>query len=358
MRTLELRGKSLVLIDQTLLPEKLKFMKCNNVDSIARAIREMKVRGAPALGVAAAMALAVTALNSRVKSRDALLRELKRAAKKIRQTRPTAVNLFVGLDRVLEVALKTKGGAREVAKAVVAEVQKIADEDVKTNKRMGRNGARLIKDGATVLTHCNAGALACVDYGTALGVIRAAKEHGKRIRVIATETRPLCQGARLTAWELKREGIPVTVITDSMVGHVMKHGLVDLVMVGADRIAADGDAANKIGTYTIAVLAKEHRVPFYVVAPSTTIDMRTSTGDKIPIEYRKPSEVEFVGRERLIPKGVKVLNPAFDVTPAHLITAIVTERGVVEPTKLKSLFKDKNAVQKFSRSGSRSFCIS
>jgi len=340
MRTLELRGKSLVLIDQTLLPEKLKFIKCNSADSIARAIKEMKVRGAPALGVVAAMALAVTALNSRAKSRGALLRELKRAAKKIRQTRPTAANLFVGLDRVLEVALKTKGGVREVTKAVVAEAQKIADEDVKTNKRMGRNGARLIVDGATVLTHCNAGALACVDYGTALGVIRAAKEQGKRIKVIATETRPLCQGARLTAWELKREGIPVTVITDNMVGYCFSKRFVNAVIVGADRIAANGDVANKIGTYTIAVLAKEHNIPFYVVAPSTTIDMKTSTGDKIPIEFRKPSEVEFVGKKRLVPKGVKVLNPAFDVTPAHLITAIVTERGVVEPTKLKSLFKN------------------
>jgi methylthioribose-1-phosphate isomerase len=339
MRTLELRGKSLVLIDQTLLPEKLKFIRCDSVDSIARAIKEMKVRGAPVLGVAAAMALAVAALNSRAKTKDVLLRELNRAARKIRRTRPTAVNLFVGVDRVLKVALKTKGGVREVTKAVVMEAQKIAEEDIKTNKNMGKNGARFIKDGATVLTHCNAGALACVDYGTALGVIRAARDQGKRVKVIATETRPLCQGARLTAWELKRDGIPVTVITDSMVGHVMKQGLVDLVMVGSDRIAANGDVVNKIGTYTVAVLAKQHRVPFYVVAPTTSIDMDTPTGGKIQIEYRKPREVEFIGGKRLVPKGVKVLNPAFDVTPARLITAIVTERGIVEPDKLKSLFK-------------------
>jgi methylthioribose-1-phosphate isomerase len=339
MRTLELRGKSLVLIDQTLLPEKLKFIRCDSVDSIARAIKEMKVRGAPALGVAAAMALAVAALNSRAKTKDVLLRELNRAAKKIRQTRPTAANLFVGIDRVLKVARKIKGGVREVTKAVVAEAQKIAEEDVITNKKLGKNGASLIKDGATVLTHCNAGALACVDYGTALGVIRAARDSGKRVKVIATETRPLCQGARLTAWELKRDGIPVTVITDNMIGHVMKQGLVDLVLVGSDRIAANGDAANKIGTYTIAVLARQHRVPFFVVVPTTSIDMDTPTGDKIKIEYRKPQEVEFIGGKRLVPKGVKVLNPAFDVTPAHLITAIVTERGVVEPSKLKSLFE-------------------
>jgi methylthioribose-1-phosphate isomerase len=339
MRTLELRGKSLVLIDQTLLPEKLKFIRCDSVDSIALAIKEMKVRGAPALGVAAAMALAVVALNSKAKTKDVLLRELNHAARKIRRTRQTAVNLFVGVDRVLKVALKIKGGVREVTKAVVMEAQKIAEEDIRTNKNMGKNGVRFIKDGATVLTHCNAGALACVDYGTALGVIRAARDQGKRVKVIATETRPLCQGARLTAWELKRDGIPVTVITDSMVGHVMKQGLVDLVMVGSDRIAANGDAANKIGTYTVAVLAKQHRVPFYVVAPTTSIDMDTPTGGKIQIEHRKPREVEFIGGKRLVPKGVKVMNPAFDVTPAHLITAIVTERGVVAPDKLKSLFK-------------------
>jgi len=339
MRTLELRGKSLVLIDQTLLPEKLKFIRCDSVDSIAQAIEEMKVRGAPALGVAAAMALAVAALNSRAKTRNALLRELNHAARKICRTRPTAVNLFVGVDRVLKVALKTKGGVREVTKAAVMEAQKIAEEDIRTNKNMGKNGARFIKDGATVLTHCNAGALACVDYGTALGVIRAAREQGKHVKVIATETRPLCQGARLTAWELKRDGIPVTVITDNMVGHVMKQGLVDLVMVGSDRIAANGDVANKIGTYTVAVLARLHRVPFYVVAPTTSIDMDTPTGGKIQIEHRNPREVEFIGGKRLAPKGVKVLNPAFDVTPARLITAIVTERGVVAPSKLKSLFK-------------------
>jgi len=338
MRTLELRGKSLVLIDQTLLPEKLEFIKCKTVSDVARAIKGMKVRGAPALGVTAAMALAVAALNSRAKSREALLRELKRADKIIRRTRPTAVNLFVGLDRVMRVAFKTSGDVQMVRKAVVQEAQKIADEDIETNKRMGRNGARLIKDGATVLTHCNAGALACVDYGTALGVIRAAREQGKRFKVIATETRPLCQGARLTAWELKREGIPVTVITDNMVAHVMGQGLVDAVFVGADRIAANGDVANKIGTYSIAVLAKEHRVPFYVVAPTTTIDLSTSTGKKIPIEHRASREVEFIGGKRLVPKGVKTLNPAFDVTPARLVAAIVTERGVVKPDKVKSLF--------------------
>ncbi len=334
MRTLELRGKSVVLVDQTLLPGKLKFIKCNSANSIARVIREMRIRGAPALGVAAAMALAVAALNSGTKSGRALLHELRRAADKIRRTRPTGANLFVGLNRVLKAALKA-GDVEEMKWVVVREVRRIADEDVRANKRMGRHGARLIKNGATVLTHCNTGALACVDYGTALGAIRAARERGKRVRVIVTETRPLCQGARLTAWELKRERIPVTVITDGAVGHAMERGLIDLVMVGADRIAANGDAANKIGTYTIAVLAKEHRVPFYVVAPTTTIDMGTPTGEKIPIEYRASREVEFMGGKRLVPKGVKVLNPAFDITPARLITAIVTERGVVKPSELK-----------------------
>ncbi len=337
MRTIELRGKSVVLIDQTRLPEKLKFIKCNSVDAIARAIKTMQIRGAPALGVAAAMALAVTALRSQARDKAGLLRELERSAKKIGRTRPTAVNLFVGLDRALKVARKAKS-IQEVCEAVVREAKRIADENVEANKRIGKHGASLIRDGNTILTHCNTGALACVDYGTALGAIRAAWSQGKRIRVIATETRPRLQGARLTAWELKRAGIPVTVITDNMVGALMSQGAIDLVMVGADRIAANGDVVNKVGTYTLAVLAKEHGVPFYVVAPTPTIDLRVRTGSEVPIEHRDPREVIFVGRTRLVPKGVKVLNPAFDLTPARLVTAIVTERGIVRPAELKSLF--------------------
>ncbi len=339
MRTIELRGKEAVLIDQSKLPSKLEFVRCRDVDAIVRAIKQMKIRGAPALAAAAAMGLAVTALHSKAESREELIHELEAAAGKIKSTRPTAVNLFVGLRRVLETARKIKGGINEIRQAVVGEAQRIADEDVEINRRMGKNGSKLLKDGDTVLTHCNTGALATVDYGTALGVIRAAHDEGKRVKVIATETRPLLQGARLTVWELKREGIPVTLITDSMVGYVMSRGKVDLVLVGADRIAANGDVANKIGTYTLAVLAKRHRVPFYVVAPTTTIDLKTSSGNEIEIEHRDPSEVTSIGGKRVAPKGVDVLNPAFDITPATLVTAIITEQGIVRPRKVKSLFK-------------------
>jgi len=338
MRTIELRGKSVILIDQTRLPDKLKLVRCESADAIARAIKTMQVRGAPVLGVAAAFALAVTVLRSRSSSRAGLLRDLERAAGKIRRTRPTAVNLFACLDRVLKVAHSAKD-VGDMRKAVVREAQRIADEDVETNKRMGRYGASLIKNGGTILTHCNTGALATVDYGTALGAICTAWAQGKRIRVIATETRPLLQGARLTAWELKRKGIPVTVITDNMVGHCFAKKLVDLVMVGADRIAANGDVANKIGTYSIAVLARAHRVPFYVVAPTSTIDLKMRSGRQIPIEQRSAREVAFIGRKRVVPRGVNILNPAFDLTPAGLVTAIVTERGVVKPSKVKSLFR-------------------
>ncbi len=338
MRTIELRGKDVVLIDQTRLPREFRLVRCRNAEEVARAIERMQVRGAPALAAAAAMALAVTALRSKAGTKVQFMRELRRAASRIRRTRPTAVNLFVGLNRVLGVA-QAAPSAKQACSAVVRETRRIAEEDIEVNKRMGEHGARLLRDGDVVLTHCNAGALATVDYGTALGVVRTAWRSGKRISVIATETRPLLQGARLTAWELKREGIPVTVVTDSMTGHLMARKMIKVVLVGADRIAANGDAANKIGTYTIAVLAKEHNVPFYVVAPLSTIDMTKRTGKDIPIEQRRPEEVALIGQTRIVPKGVKVLNPAFDVTPARFITAIVTEKGVVKPAELKKLFK-------------------
>jgi len=337
MRTIELRGKSAVLIDQTRLPRELRLVKCRSAEELAKAIERMQIRGAPALAAAAAMALAVTALRSKARGKAQMMRELEAAAARVRRTRPTGVNLFVGLKRVLSVA-RSASDVREIRAAVVREAKRIADEDVEANRRMGKHGARLLKDGDIVLTHCNTGALATVDYGTALGVVRAARRQGKHVRVIATETRPFLQGARLTAWELKREGIPVTVIIDNSVGYVMVQDEVDVVLVGADRIAANGDVANKIGTYSIAVLAKEHRVPFYVVAPTSTIDLSVRSGREIPIEQRDASEVEFIGRTRVVPKGVKVLNPAFDITPARLVKAIVTERGVVKPTELKSLF--------------------
>jgi methylthioribose-1-phosphate isomerase len=338
MRTIELRGKTVVLIDQTKLPRELKLVRCESAEEVAEAIERMQIRGAPALAATAAMALAVTALRSRAGGKAQLLRELGIAAKRLERTRPTAVNLFVGIDRALKAA-RSAGSVKEMRGAVVREAKRIADEDVEVNRQMGERGARLIKSGDTVLTHCNTGALATVDYGTALGVIRTAWRQGKRIRVITTETRPLLQGARLTAWELKREGIPVAVGTDGMVGYVMARGMVDLVMVGADRIAANGDVVNKIGTYQIAVLAREHRVPFYVVVPTSTIDLRMRSGNRVSIEQRAASEVVQIGRTRVVPRGVQVFNPAFDVTPARLVTAIVTERGIVKPSKVKSLFR-------------------
>ena len=329
LRTIELRGKSVILIDQTKLPQKLRLVRCENAEEVARAVERMQVRGAPALAAAAAMALAVTALRSKAGTKAQLLRELRRAADVVGRTRPTAVNLFVGLKRALDAA-KANPDAKRARRAVVREAKRIAEEDVKVNKRIGENGARLLKSGDVVLTHCNAGALATVDYGTALGVVRSAWRKGKRIRVIATETRPLLQGARLTAWELKRDGIPVTVITDNMVGYCFRKKMINLVMVGADRILSDGHVINKIGTYTIAIAAKFHSVPFYVVAPLSTFDLK-STVEKVIIEERDAREVKEIRGRKIVPEGVPVLNPAFDVTPPDLITAIVTEKGIITP---------------------------
>lgn len=338
MRTIELRGDEVILIDQTQLPLRLVRIKCRSAEEVAEAIEQMKIRGAPALAAAAAMALAITAVKSRARTKGQLLRELERAGRRIGRTRPTAVNLFVGLERALAAA-RSAADVEDVRKAVVREAEAIAEEDVKVNRKIGENGAVLMEDGDVVLTHCNAGSLATVDYGTALGVIRAAHSSGKKIEVIATETRPLLQGARLTAWELSREGIPVRVVTDGMVGYLMAKGMIDKVVVGADRIAANGDAANKIGTYSIAVLAKEHRIPFYIAAPTSTVDLKVKTGAEIPIEERRPEEVIFFRGVRVVPKGVKVFNPAFDITPARYITAFITERGVVKPGELSKLFK-------------------
>ncbi len=338
MRTIELRGGEVILIDQTLLPLKLKRIRCRSAEEVAVAIERMQVRGAPALAVAAAMALAVTVIRSKAKTKAQMMAELKWASDRIGRTRPTAVNLFVGLRRAMDAA-GAASDLNNVRAAVVRVAKDIADEDIRVNKKMGEIGSALLKDGDVVLTHCNTGALATVDYGTALGVIIAAHNSGKRVSVIATETRPLVQGARLTAWELKRKRVPVTVITDNMVGHVMARQKIDAVIVGADRIAANGDTANKIGTYSIAVLAKEHRVPFFIAAPTSTIDMKLKSGEDIPIEERRPEEVVFIGGVRMVPKGVKVFNPAFDVTPARLITAIITEKGLVKPSELGRLFK-------------------
>lgn len=305
--TIEWRGDRVRLIDQRRLPDELVFVECRSVDELCEAIRTMAVRGAPALGAAGAMGIALAQVTGA---------DVADAAERLRSTRPTAVNLAWGVDRAL------------AAEDRIAEAVRVAEEDVDRNRRIGRHGAELIPDGSRVLTHCNAGGLACVGYGTAVGVIRAAHEAGKAISVWVDETRPVLQGARLTAWELARLGIPATVIADVMAGSLMASGEIDCVVVGADRIAVNGDVANKIGTYSLAVLARHHGIPFYVAAPTSTIDPHCRTGAEIPVEQRDAREVaELVGR-RLTPEGVAVDNRAFDVTPAELVTAVITEDGV------------------------------
>ncbi|MGQ9564993.1 MAG: S-methyl-5-thioribose-1-phosphate isomerase [Candidatus Bathyarchaeales archaeon] len=335
MRTIEWKNGVVVTIDQTKLPNTAEFFEIRTCIQMADAIRAMKIRGAPLLGVAAAYGLALTAYNSRASTKEGLLAELDASAELLRKTRPTAVNLFWGIERILRKARESSGNVSVVRDLVIQEAQLMADEDVKTNQAIGENGARVIEDDDVILTHCNAGSLATVDYGTALAVIRVAKEQGKRVRVFATETRPKMQGARLTAFELKRDNIPVTLITDSMVGYVMYKGLVNKVIVGADRIVKDA-VFNKIGTYTVAVLAYEHKIPFYVAAPKSTFDLaRYANG--VTIEERNPEEVTFCGGQKIAPEGVEVLNPAFDITPLKYVTGIICEDEVLSPAGLKKL---------------------
>jgi methylthioribose-1-phosphate isomerase len=332
MRTIEWKDGTVVIVDQTKLPNEEVWVKMTNSDEMASAITEMKLRGAPLIGVAAAYGLALTAFHSKAENRENLMKELEASAEVLRKTRPTAVNLFWALDRVMKKAQETLGTKEALAEAVVAEAQRMADEDVEVNRKMGKNGAELIKDGDVVLTHCNAGSLATVDYGTALGVVRAAIEEGKNVKVISCETRPKLQGARLTCYELMRDNIPVTLITDTMVGYVMSKGLVDKVVVGADRVVKDA-VLNKIGTYNVAVLASEHGIPFYVAAPMSTMDMSRTSEDAV-IEERSPTEVTNVRSERIAPEGVKVLNPAFDITPLVYVDGIITEEGILVPELL------------------------
>ncbi len=313
-------------IDQTKLPLDEVTLKIENVDQMCEAIKVLRIRGAPLLGAAAGFGIALAAYHSRARNKEKLLMEMETAAEEIRRTRPTAVNLFWAIDRVLAEARIFVGSVEDLKTAVVAEAQKIADEDVAQNHAIGKNGASLIKDGDTILTHCNAGELCAVEYGTALGVVRAAWEQGKKIKVIADETRPLLQGARLTAYELMRDGIPVTLITDNMAAHVMSKGLVDLVVVGADRIVQDA-VFNKIGTYGVAVLAKEHGIPFYVAAPKSTFDLARKAAD-IVIEERPAVEVTSFGGRQVAPIGVSVYNPAFDATPLKYVTGIINESQV------------------------------
>ena len=329
MRTIEWKEGAVELVDQTKLPNETVWVQITDYKSMASAIKEMKLRGAPLIGVAAAYGLALTAFHSRVETREELLKELEMSASVLRKTRPTAVNLFWAIDRIIEKARETPGTKEELAAAVVAEAKTMADEDVETNRKMGKFGAELIDDGDTVLTHCNAGSLATVDYGTALGVIRAAIEEGKKVRVISCETRPRLQGAKLTCYELMRDGIPVTLISDTMVGYVMSKGMVDKVVVGADRIVRDA-VLNKIGTYNVAILAFEHGIPFYVTAPMSTMDQSCFSSDAV-IEERNPMEVTNVGCERIAPEGVQVLNPAFDITPLEYVDAVITEEGILVP---------------------------
>ena len=329
-RTIEWRDDVVIMIDQTRLPAEEVYNEYRDFQSVAEAIRGMIIRGAPAIGVAAAMGVALGARDIIADTFESFFRQLENVCETIGRTRPTAVNLFWAIDRMKRVAQANKDKDLNSIRAILkAEAISIEQEDLAICKAMGKNGAALIKEGATILTHCNAGGLATAGYGTALGVIRAAQEAGKNIRVFADETRPWLQGARLTAWELMKDGIPVTLISDNMAGFFMRKGEIDCVVVGADRIAANGDTANKIGTYSVAVLAKENRIPFYVAAPISTLDLSLKSGDEIPIEERHAQEVTHLRGLPIAPDGVTVRNPAFDVTPARYIAGIITEKGVV-----------------------------
>ncbi len=328
------------MVDQRKLPGQEVYVRCRSAQEVARAIRTMVIRGAPAIGVAAAMGIALGLRKSTAKGTRQYAVELQKICDMMAATRPTAVNLFWAIDRMKKsFADGAQAGESpdELANRLEREARAIHDEDVASCRAMGSHGAAVVPDGARVLTHCNAGALATAGYGSALGVVRAAVEQGKQIAVIADETRPFLQGARLTAWELVRDGINTTVITESMAGPLMRAGDIDLVIVGADRIAANGDTANKIGTYTVAVLAHEHKVPFYVAAPLSTIDLSTPDGDQIPIEERDQREITHLGSARLTPEGVKIRNPAFDVTPHRYIAGIITEKGIIKPPYAESL---------------------
>jgi len=331
-----LKNDTVMTIDQTLLPHKVVYLKLNNCREVALAIKTMKIRGAPLIGVAAAYGLALTAFHSKASKKRAFLKQIEDSAKLLRRTRPTGANLFWAVDRILKkVHESSDSTVSALSDLVVSEAETMADEDAEINRKIGKHGSKLIDSGDTLLTHCNAGSLATVDYGTALGVVRAALEQGKKINVMVTETRPKLQGARLTAFELKRAGIPFTLITDSMVGYVMSKRLINKVIVGADRIVHDA-VVNKIGTYSIAVLAREHKVSFYVAAPISTFDLGHTAKDVV-IEERNPDEVLRFGSEAIAPSGTKAINPAFDITPMKYVSAIVCEKGVLTPEDTRKL---------------------
>ncbi len=329
---------AVVMIDQRTLPSEERYIVCTGYAEVADAIRNMAVRGAPAIGVAAAMGVALGASSIAANSEDLFLRELFLICDLLAATRPTAVNLFWAIERMKKTALAGRGdGVAHIREILKEEAIRIAIEDAAICRKIGENGAELIPDGATILTHCNAGALATAGYGTALGVIRAAFESGKKIEVFVDETRPWLQGARLTAWELMKDNIPATLITDSMAGFFMSRGEISCCVTGADRIAANGDTANKIGTYPVAVLARENGIPFYVAAPISTLDLSVSDGSEIPIEERPPEEITLIKGNRIAPEGVRVRNPSFDITPSRYISAIITEKGVVRGDYSSSL---------------------
>ncbi len=337
LKTIEWKDGKVIMIDQTRLPNELVFVTYDDYHQVADAIRTLVIRGAPAIGVSGAFGLALACLQSRAASKDELLADLNEARDVLYNTRPTAVNLKWGLDRIMGVA--NRGTAiREIKSEIVDSAKQMAQDDIRINMEMGRNGSALFEDNDTILTHCNAGALATVAYGTALGVIRAVRDSGKSIRVIATETRPVQQGSRLTAFELKHDGIDVSLIPDTAVGYSMAAGLVDRIIVGADRILRTGHVYNKIGTYQIAIMAKRHEIPFYVAAPLSTFDLESGTDD-IVIEQRKASEVTGMGGKKTAPDGIGVINPAFDVTPPELVSGIITEKAIARPPYGESIGK-------------------
>jgi len=340
IKTLEWTDEGVRFIDQRKLPTEETYLTCTTYEEVADAIRDMVVRGAPAIGVTAAMGIALGVRDAEGDHVSELRRHFDEICETIGETRPTAVNLFWAIRRMQDrFEACSEMPVEQIKQALILEAQRMYVEDIAANEAMGKHGAALMPSSGGVLTHCNAGALATCGYGTALGLIRAAVESGKKLQVFADETRPFLQGSRLTAWELVKDGIPTTVISDNMAGTIMKQGKIDAVVVGADRIAANGDVANKVGTYTVAVLAKEHGIPFYVAAPFSTVDLETPDGSKIPIEQRATREVTHIAGKAIAPEGVKVENPAFDVTPAKYVTAIITERGVVKAPYEENLRK-------------------
>ena len=344
LKTIEWKNNHLVLIDQTKLPNELVFVEFSDYYDVANAIKTLVVRGAPAIGVSGAFGLALAAIQSKASSKEELSNDLKKAKEILLATRPTAINLKWGLDKIMQVA-KHGSDVDDVRKSIIETAKKMADEDVQINMTMGKIGSELFENNDTILTHCNAGALATVAYGTALGVIRATKESGKNVKVIATETRPVQQGSRLTAFELKHDGIDVSLIPDTAVGYTMAQGLIDRVIVGADRILRTGHVYNKIGTYQVATMAKQHNIPFYVAAPLSTFDL-VSNPDDVVIEQRNPSEVTGIGDKKTAPDGINVINPTFDITPPNLISGIITEKGIAKPSfeeSIKKLFEGNSA---------------